>query len=58
MSDVCQVKWNGSELLNATVVAMGSKADMDKKEELLKNMYEEEEEVEIQPPPAKKAKRI
>ena len=59
VGDNCQVKWNGSELLNATVIAMGDKHSMDKAEEdQLKCMYEEEEDdTEPPPPPPKKDKR-
>ena len=61
VGDNCQVKWNGSELLNATAIAMGDKHSMDKAEEdQIKCMYEEEEddtEPPPPPPPPKKDKR-
>ena len=51
----CQVKWNGNELLSATVIAPGDKAAMNKaEEELLKCSLEEEEDTELSP--SKKAK--
>lgn len=59
VGDGCRVKWNGSELLAASVVDNGDKAAMDKAEkEHLKAMYEKEETTTELPPPKKKTKCI
>lgn len=42
VDEECQVRWNGNELLSATLVAMGDKSTMDRtEEELLSCMCEE-----------------
>lgn len=57
VGDTCQVKWNGSELLTATVIAKGDKTSMNKaEEEHLTSMYEKEEATAELPPPPKKTK--
>ena len=58
VGDGCQVKWNGSELLTATVIDKGDKASMEKaEEEHLASLYEKEEATTELPPPPKKTKR-
>ena len=50
----CEVKWNGNELLSATVIAMGDNPTMEKTEAEL--LCEDETESEASSPPPKKAK--
>ena len=57
VGDHCEINWNSSEVLGATVIALGGRQDMDKAEkEYLRKMVEEED-VDTEPPPPKKCKR-
>ena len=53
----CEVNWNGSEVLGATVIALGGRQDMEKAEkEYLRNMLKGDD-MDTEPPPPKKSKR-
>ena len=50
--------WNSSQVLGATVIALGERQDMEKAEKDYLRMMVEEEDVDTEPPPPKKSKRL
>ena len=52
VDEECQVKWSVQEILTATIVAMGNKADIENAEKKLTEDFEEQES------PAKRRRKV